>query len=303
MDEPARTLRALTERVGADTRLDRVAAPLSGLAGALTRRDDVKSLLSGGWLGHRLHPLLTDIPIGAWTSASLLDLVGGRAGRRVARRLVGIGVLAAAPTALSGLSDWHDTHDDDRRVGVVHAAANTTALLLQLASWRARGRGHRVRGAMLSGLGMGALTVGGYLGGHLVFSRRVGVDAEVPVVDLRTYRTVGRLEEFVDGQPQRVEVDGTPLVVVRRGDTAHVLAAVCSHAGGPLDEGHVEGSVVRCPWHGSEFSLVDGSVQRGPATAPQPCYGTRVRDGFLEVRGPIATEPVERIRPDLASSG
>jgi nitrite reductase/ring-hydroxylating ferredoxin subunit/uncharacterized membrane protein len=303
MDEPARRLRALTDYLGADTRLDRVAAPLAQVASALTRRDEVKRVLSGSWLGHRLHPMLTDIPIGAWTSATLLDLVGGNAGRRVARRLVGIGIVSAVPTIASGLSDWHDTHGEDRRVGVVHAAANVTALLFQIASWRARGRGHRLRGTMLSGLGVGAMSVGGYLGGHLVFSRRVGVDADVPVVDLRTYHTIGRLEDFVDDAPQRVDVDGTPLVVVRRGDAVHVLAAVCSHAGGPLDEGHVEGNVLQCPWHGSEFSLVDGSVRRGPATTPQPYYAARVRDGFVEVRGPVDVEPVERIRPDLASSG
>jgi nitrite reductase/ring-hydroxylating ferredoxin subunit/uncharacterized membrane protein len=303
LDDPARRLRALTEQLGADARIDRLAAPLTKVAEALTRRDDVKRALSGSWLGHRLHPMLTDVPIGAWTSASLLDLMGGRAGRRVARRLVGLGIVASAPTIASGLSDWHDTHAEDRRIGVVHATANATALVCQLASWRARGKGHRGRGVLLSGLGLGALTVGGYLGGHLVFSRRVGVDADVPVVDLRTFRTVGRLDDFVEGVPRRVEIDGAPIVVVRRGETAHALAAVCSHAGGPLDEGRVDGNVIECPWHGSEFSLADGSVRRGPAGAPQPCYAARVREGFVEVRGPVVTEPIERIRSNLASSG
>jgi nitrite reductase/ring-hydroxylating ferredoxin subunit/uncharacterized membrane protein len=303
MDDSARALHAVTDRLGADARLDRVASPLAKLASGLTRRDEVKRALSGGWLGHRLHPMLTDVPIGAWTSASLLDLFGGRAGRRVARRLVGIGIVASIPTAAAGLSDWEDTHGEDRRIGIVHAAANATALVCQLASWRARGKGHRGRGMLLSGLGVGAMTVGGYLGGHLVFSRRVGVDVEVPVVDLRAYRTVGRADDFVDGVPRRVEVDGAPIVVVRRGDTVYALAAVCSHAGGPLDEGRVEGNVVQCPWHGSEFSLTDGGVRRGPATVPQPCYAGRVRDGFVEVCGPVSEQPIERVRPTLATSG
>jgi nitrite reductase/ring-hydroxylating ferredoxin subunit len=147
------------------------------------------------------------------------------------------------------------------------------------------------------------MALGGYLGGHLVFSRRVGVDVEVPIVDLRIYRTVGRIDDFVDGVPRRVEVDGVPIVVVRTGETVHALAAVCSHAGGPLDEGRVEAGVVQCPWHGSEFSLADGSVRRGPATAPQPRYAARVRDDFVEVRGPLDHEAIERVRPDLATSG
>jgi nitrite reductase/ring-hydroxylating ferredoxin subunit/uncharacterized membrane protein len=306
MDEPARRIRALVDRVAADPRLDRVAEPLSSLATTLTRRDDVKRLLSGSWLGHRLHPMLTDVPIGAWTSASILDVMGGRAGRRVARRLVGIGIVASLPTATTGLSDWHDTHGDDKRIGVVHAGANVTALLFQIASWRARGKGHRVRGMALSGVGLGAMTVGGYLGGHLVFSQRVGVDVEVPTIDLTGWRPVARFEELQDGRPHGVEVDGVRIALVRRGDLVHAMAAVCSHAGGPLDEGSVQDNALRCPWHGSEYSLFDGSVVRGPATAAQPIYDARVRDGVVEVRGPVdLDEPhlSERVRFGLSTSG
>jgi nitrite reductase/ring-hydroxylating ferredoxin subunit len=236
--------------------------------------------------------LLTDIPIGAFTSASILDVVGGRAGRRVARRLIGIGILAAVPTAATGLSDWHDTHGDQRRIGVVHAAANVTALAFQFASWRARGKGHRARGMLLSGLGLGALSAGGYLGGHLVFSQRVGVDVEVPVIDLTGWRTVCRFDELPDGRAYGVEIDGVRIAVVRRGDIVHAMAATCSHAGGPLDEGSVQGNALQCPWHGSEFALFDGSVVRGPATAPQPVYDARVHDGVVEVRGPVELDPM-----------
>jgi nitrite reductase/ring-hydroxylating ferredoxin subunit/uncharacterized membrane protein len=296
----------LVDRVAADPRLDRVAEPLSSLTTTLTRRDGVKRLLSGSWLGHRLHPMLTDVPIGAWTSASILDVIGGRAGRRVARRLVGIGIIASLPTATTGLSDWHDTYGDDKRIGVVHAGANVTALLFQIASWRARGKGHRVRGMALSGVGLGAMTVGGYLGGHLVFSQRVGVDVEVPTIDLTGWRPVARFDELQDGRPHGVEVDGVRIALVRRGDLVHAMAAVCSHAGGPLDEGSVEDNALRCPWHGSEYSLFDGSVVRGPATAPQPTYDARVRDGVVEVRGPVDLDephPSERVRFGLSSSG
>jgi nitrite reductase/ring-hydroxylating ferredoxin subunit/uncharacterized membrane protein len=287
MDEPGRSLHALVGRLGSDARLDRFAPPLSAAAGVLTRNDDTKSLLSGTWLGHRLHPLLTDVPIGAWVSASVLDVAGGRAGRKVARRLVGVGILASLPTAATGLSDWQDTYGETKRVGIVHAAANTTALLLQIASWRARGKGHRIRGMLLSGLGLGALSVGGYLGGHLVFSQRVGVDHDVPVADLDGWRTVARLDEVADGTPFGADIDGARVVLVRRGDVVHAMAAVCSHAGGPLDEGCLIDGALQCPWHHSEFALADGHVVRGPATTAQPVYDARVHDGFVEVRGPV----------------
>jgi nitrite reductase/ring-hydroxylating ferredoxin subunit len=306
MDEPARRVRALVDHIGRDERLDRVAEPLSSLASSVTRRDDVKRLLSGAWLGHRLHPTLTDVPIGAWTSASILDLIGGRAGRRVARRLVGVGIVASLPTVASGLSDWHDTSGETKRVGVVHAAANILALAFEIASWRARGKGHRLRGAALSGAGLSALTFGGYLGGHLVFSQRIGVDHEVPTVDLTGWRAVARLEELPDETPHGVEVDGVRIALVRRGDLVYAMAAVCSHAGGPLDQGELCDSALRCPWHGSEFALYDGSVVRGPAATAQPVYDARVRNGVVEVRGPVALDEPhagERVRFALANSG
>jgi nitrite reductase/ring-hydroxylating ferredoxin subunit len=306
MNDTARLLRALVDRVGADDRIDRVAEPLSSVAQKLTVRDDVKSFLSGTWLGHRLHPLLTDIPIGAWTSASLLDVFGGRAGRRAARRLVGVGIVASLPTAATGLSDWNDTYGETKRVGVLHAASNITALTFQIASWRARGRGHHLRGMLFSGLGGGAMVVGGYLGGHLVFAQRVGVDVDVPVADLEGWRAVCRLDDLTHDQPHGVTVDGVRLALVRRGEAVSAMAAVCSHAGGPLDEGCVRGDALQCPWHGSEFALVDGAVVRGPATSPEPVYDARVRDGMVEVRGPVpldSDEASQRARLAYATGG
>jgi nitrite reductase/ring-hydroxylating ferredoxin subunit len=285
-----RRVRALVDRIGSDERLDPVGSQLSSVVDQMTRRDDVKRLLSGSWLGHRVHPMLTDIPIGAWTSATLLDLLGGRAGRRTARRLVGIGIVASLPTAATGLSDWNDTYGADKRVGVVHAAANATALVFEVASWRARGKGHRLRGTALSLVGLGAVSVGGYLGGHLVFNRRAGVDVDVPVSDLPAWRAVCDADDLAEGAVIGVTVDDARIAVVRRGGAVFALAAVCSHAGGPLDEGTLHGGALRCPWHGSAFALYDGSVRRGPATTPQPVYEARIYDGKVEVRGPTALD-------------
>jgi nitrite reductase/ring-hydroxylating ferredoxin subunit/uncharacterized membrane protein len=289
MNEPSRQLRAIVERIENLDALDAIAGAVAPFAQRLTARDDVKRVLSGVPLGHRLHPLLTDVPIGSWTAASLVDVFAMKSGQRAARRLVAAGIVASLPTAATGLSDWNDTHGPERRVGVAHMAANSAALLMQIASWRARHRGHHIRGAILGAVGLGALAAGGYLGGHLVFSRRVGVDREVTVLDDEQWQTVCRVDELVDDEAIGVTVDDVRIALVRRHHQIYALAAVCSHAGGPLERGQVRDDVLMCPWHGSAFCLRDGAVVRGPATAPQPAYETRVRGDLVEVR-PVATE-------------
>jgi nitrite reductase/ring-hydroxylating ferredoxin subunit/uncharacterized membrane protein len=284
MNEPSAQLRAIVARVEQLGALDAAARIIEPVAERLTQRDAVKRVLSGVPLGHRVHPVLTDIPIGCWTSATLVDAFALRSGERAARRLVACGILAALPTAATGLSDWSDTYGPDRRVGVAHMAANTAGLLFQTASYRARRRGHHLRGALLGLFGLGAVSVGGYLGGHLVFARQVGVDREVPTLREDTWQTVSRVDELVDGEPIGVTVNGVRLAVIRHFGSVYALAAVCSHAGGPLDQGRVRDATLVCPWHGSAFCLGDGAVMRGPATAPQPVYETRVRGDLVEVR-------------------
>jgi hypothetical protein len=164
------------ERVGVDERLDHLAGPIGDTVRRALDHQPTKDLLSGTWLGHPVHPLLTDLPIGFWTSAFTLDLVGGRHARRAATQLVAWGVLSAVPTAVTGASDWGDTTGPARRVGLVHAAANTTALACYVASWCARVRGRHTRGVAYGIAGATAATVGGYLGGHLVQVLAVGPD-------------------------------------------------------------------------------------------------------------------------------
>jgi uncharacterized membrane protein len=130
-------------------------------------------MLRGEPLGHPLHPALIVVPIGAWTSASVLDLVGEGS---AATTLTGLGCLAALPTAAAGAADWAGTNGAARRTGFVHAAVNDAALTVYFLSWRARRRGRRLRGAALSLLGGGLLGLGGWLGGHLAYSQGVGVD-------------------------------------------------------------------------------------------------------------------------------
>jgi uncharacterized membrane protein len=148
--------------------LDQAARVVSPVADWLVARTYRRELLQGAWIGHAIHPFLTDIPIGSWMSATILDLVGGPTARPAAEVLIGVGVVSAVPTALTGWAEWAVTSGAARRVGVVHAASNAVAVGLYGASWRARRRDRPRRGAMLALGGMTMVTVGGYLGGHLI---------------------------------------------------------------------------------------------------------------------------------------
>jgi nitrite reductase/ring-hydroxylating ferredoxin subunit/uncharacterized membrane protein len=298
---PPDQLRRFIAAVEQAETLDAPIAAVRGVTGRLIQSDRVKGVLSGAPLGHRLHPMLTDIPIGCWTSASVLDVLAWRSGRASARRLTALGIVSALPTVASGLSDWSDTDTEDRRVGFVHAGGNSVGILLEIASWSARRRGHHVRGAVLGMTAIGVMTGAGYLGGHLVFARRVGSDFDTPLVPDAGWHEVCRVDDLVDSMPLGVDVNGVAAVVVRRGAEVYALAAACNHAGGPLDRGSVADGVITCPWHGSRFCLSDGSVVRGPAAASQPAYETRLRSGVVEIRrdaGPGAHAPdAERREP------
>ncbi len=132
------------------------------------------ALLRGDWLGHALHPVLTDAVLGSWTSATLLDLVGGEEAAPAARTLVGAGLLAVGPTAWTGWAQWCESGPRERRVGLVHAVLNGVAIGAYTASWVARGRGRHRAGVGLALAGAAVAGVGGYLGGHLAVARDVG---------------------------------------------------------------------------------------------------------------------------------
>lgn len=246
----------------------------------------VKDALSGTWLGHALHPALTDVVIGTWTSALLLDLAGGRdAG--AADRLIAAGVLAAVPTAVTGAADWADTEPADdgvRRVGAVHALGNVAALGLQIASLAARRRGARRRGITLS-LGAGALLgLTGYLGGHMAFGQGVGVDQTVFDAGPEDWTDALAADEL-GTTPTTAIIGDTPVLVVRTADgTIRALHDRCSHRGCSLADGTIEGETIECPCHGSRFSFRDGHVERGPAGAPQPAFEARETAGRIELR-------------------
>ena len=277
------TLSRLVERIGEASSLDAVATPLRDRVADVLGGQPLKDVLSGTWLGHPLHPLLTDLPIGFWTSAFTLDLVGGRRSRRAATHLVAWGVLTAIPTAASGASDWSDTDGAARRVGLVHAAANTTALVCYAASWVQRVRGRHWRGVALGLAGATAATVGGYLGGHLLQSLGVGIDRTAFRAPPREWTRVTTASE-IDEQPRCVLAGEAPVIVFRHHGSVVALDAHCPHRGAPMAEGTVDGDVLVCPWHGSRFHLPDGALLQGPSVSALPAYECRSVDGVVEVR-------------------
>jgi nitrite reductase/ring-hydroxylating ferredoxin subunit/uncharacterized membrane protein len=276
--------KAMKRLEGAEA-LDEPAEKLVKVVGPATRPRVVKNALSGTWLGHRFHPLMVPLPIGFWTGALLFDLVATRRARWAADTLVGAGIAAAVPTAAAGLSDWADAEPDGRRVGLVHASCNTLALLCYSSSLVARLLGARKAGVGLGLAGAAAISVGGYLGGHLSYVQAVGVEKKRFAGGPSSWTPVLEDAELEDGRPRVVRAGDTEVLLVREGNRLHALWASCTHECGPLVEGRFADGNVTCPWHGSTFRLADGKVVRGPAAASQPVYETRVTDGGkIEVR-------------------
>jgi nitrite reductase/ring-hydroxylating ferredoxin subunit/uncharacterized membrane protein len=278
-------LEKVERRDGLDPLADRIQGAVARLfeAGGTTGRR-IRDFLHGTWLGHPLHPVLTDIPLGAWTVAAVLDLAGGtRREQRAADSAVAIGLVGAAGAAVTGMTDWQHTAGEARRSGLVHGLLNASATVLYAASLGLRMRGAREAGRATAGAGFAVALLAAYVGGHLVYKKRVGVD-HAPRVEWDDFvATVGE-QEVGEGTCRRVDVRGVAVVLARRGGEIYALADTCAHLGGPLSEGELDDTSIRCPWHGSRFGLTDGRVLEGPSTFTQPSFETRVRDGRIEVR-------------------
>jgi nitrite reductase/ring-hydroxylating ferredoxin subunit/uncharacterized membrane protein len=277
-------LHALVDAIEHFDRLDGVASAISKAVGKAVQPRPVRNTLSGTTLGHPLHPVLTDFPIGAWTMATVLDAVGGPASEPAADILVAVGIATAVPTAAAGLNDWSDTEGKSRRVGLVHAVANGTALCLFSSSAVARASGSRSVGKTLGLAGFGVLMFGGFLGGHLAFSNGINVNRTADRTGPRKWTPILSESELADGEHRKVDAGKVSVLLYRSGAGILALDSVCSHMGGPLEEGTIADGCVTCPWHGSTFRLGDGHIVRGPATTPQPSYEARVNDGQVEVR-------------------
>ena len=275
--------------------LDPVGEILAGVVGDIYRilgrpGKALKSLLHGTILGHALHPVLTDIPLGAWTVAIVADLVylSGHASREIGDFCVFIGLLGALAAVATGYTDFHETFGHERRVATAHGLINTTVTILYLASWLMRwlgAPGIHTTAIVVSIVGYVLVLGGAYLGGDLVFAIGTMVNrnafAEGPE---KEYVDVGQPSDFEEGRMRKVEAGGMPVLVVRYGGRLCAIANTCSHAGGPLNEGKLRGDLVVCPLHASEFRITDGGVKGGPSTFDQLLLDVREGDGRVEVR-------------------
>ena len=257
-----------------------------------------RNVLDGVWLEAPLHPALTDVPVGAWTAALVLDgfdvVTGKEPVRHAADASLVFGTLGALGAAVTGLSDWRYLSGGSRRMGVAHGLLNTIGLVLSIVSLvlRATGRRNAGRLAFLTGYSISGMAA--HLGGELSYhyglrvNRNVfeaaGPDEFVPVLGE---------SELAQDDLRRVEVEGVG-VLLSRSSAGEVcaIAATCNHFSGPLEEGDREGDTVVCPLHNSRFDLCSGEVINGPAVFPQSRYETRVRDGRIEIKA--AAENIQK---------
>ncbi|WP_246295295.1 Rieske 2Fe-2S domain-containing protein [Arthrobacter wenxiniae] len=273
--------------------LDGLIALVQRAARGVIGRGAAKDVLHGVPMGHPLHPLAVQLPIGAWTSAVVLDIVPGA--QRSSEALLAIGIVSALPAMAAGWTDWAELHPQQQRVGLVHAAANVSGTLLFAMSWVLRRQGHQSRGAAVSAAALATITLGGTLGGHLAYRLAAGANhaEEVPHLVAPGWQGLAKLADLPVEKLEKRALGDVPLLVWRSASgSVSVLSNKCSHLAGPLDEGVVmspgPNPCVECPWHHSRFSLATGEVVQGPATSPQAAFKTRVVGGVVEICLPHA---------------
>lgn len=260
----------------------------------LTRR--IADFMHGTWLGHPLHPVLTDATIGAWLYSAFFDLAsvvtGSKSMEDAADTMCGIGTAMAVPAAVIGLADYSRIPNHAARHGALHGMLNLTGFALYLLSFGARRKGQRGLGMALSAAGLGAATVSAWIGGDMVYRQRVGTNHAVDTGEPEHWTPVLADRDLAEGEAKRIDVIGTPILLTRRNGEVYAIGAVCSHAGGPLEMGKFEDTCVECPWHSSVFDLRDGSIIHGPATSKEPHYDVRIWEGTIELRA----DPRDQIR-------
>lgn len=282
----SQALERLVHRIEQRSMLDTVAEQVFDPVAKLLDDPRLRSLLGGTWLGHPVHPPLTDVTLGLLNAGTLAGIAPSTAAQRIAGAFTAAGLVASVPTAATGLNDYKDLLGARRRLGTAHALVNDVGLVLSGASLVSRLRGRRGRANLYGWAGYLALVVGGFVGGHLSFRKGVGVDVNAFGSGPEHWTDVGALADLPDGRLHRVDVGGRPVVVHRDGGHVRAIGAVCNHEGAPLEDGELDvgRGTVTCPWHGSEFRLTDGACVAGPAPAPQPRYDVRVVEDRVQVR-------------------
>ena len=286
--------------------LERWARPLSGFWNWLARVMDaiykplgrpgklLQDFLNGSWLGHSLHPVVVDVVVGGSTAAVLLQILswlGVGSLHDATLWVLGLTWLAGLSAIVTGLTDFKDTATGDERDMVgLHGLINIIATLVFIVAFfvllgAPDGGG---LGGWLLVIGYLVLSTGAFIGGHVVFKYgyMVNHNAFAKGKKAKEFTAVLPAADLPDATATKAMLGTTALVVVRRGDVVFALKETCSHAGGPLSEGKLEGDTIICPWHGSAFRLSDGAVRHGPSATRQIAYRARISDGQVEVQGP-----------------
>jgi nitrite reductase/ring-hydroxylating ferredoxin subunit len=288
------SLMGFLDRIADAPTFDKAIEPTRQAVLSALKPQAIKDFLHGTWLGHPLHPVLVQVPVGSWLSAGVLDAVPPL--RPAAPAMFGTGVVAAVPAALAGAADWSEQESGVRRLGALHALLNTAALGLYVGSLAARRRERGALGRVLSYSGLGLATVSAAIGGHMSYAQSSGVSHAATVARAlgHDWIDLGPLDDFPEGRPAlRMGKGGSvavPLAAVRRGGRVDVFVGTCAHLSGPLYEGTVEEvrgkACLVCPWHGSAFDLDDGEPRHGPAATPQEKLEVRMQAGRVMARLP-----------------
>jgi nitrite reductase/ring-hydroxylating ferredoxin subunit/uncharacterized membrane protein len=286
--------------------LERVSRPLAGLWNGIAAVLNaayralgspgklLQDFLNGSWLGHSLHPVLTDVVVGGATMVIFLDIlrvffnVDGL--EDATTWTLGLTVLAGVGTILTGLTDFKDTGTgDERNVAGMHGVINIIAVVVFFISLLKRFGGAHDAAFWVALLAYLVISVGAYIGGHVVFKYGYMVNHNAFARGRRAkeFTAVMPAADLAEATPTKASFGTTALVVVRRGDIVYALKETCSHAGGPLSEGRLQGDNIECPWHFSQFRLSDGAVRHGPATSRQVAYRARITEGQVEIQGPM----------------
>jgi len=249
----------------------------------------IHNFLNGTWLGHPLHALLTDVPVGAFTIVVVLDVVDQRYAADIA--LV-IGVLAMLAAALAGFADYADTDGLPRQRATVHSTVMIVALVVYLVSLgiRASNPADRTLAVATSLIAYLLVATGAFIGGDVVYALGNMVDRHAWRPRGTKWNPVEAPAEIPENTPTKAKMGAQTLVLVRAGDTVHALHETCAHAGGPLSEGAIVNGWIECPWHGSRFDLATGHLKRGPSVYDQARYEIRRTDagGWEGRRAPTA---------------
>ena len=244
----------------------------------------VRDLLVGRWLGHPLHAVLTDAPIGILFLVIVFDVLGNPGAATVT---LAVGILAMVGAALAGFADYADTDGKARERATLHATLMVTTLLLYLVSLALRlgsGSAASTPGVWISVIAFLVLSSAAYVGGDVVYvlgnmvSRHAFRGAGTKWIPMEPAETDadGWIPE---GRPIKAKLGINSLVLIREGDQILALHETCAHAGGPLASGKLVDGQIECPWHFSRYWMADGHVTRGPSVYYQPAYEVRPKEG------------------------